>query len=80
MKVNNVKDKKDRIRIGVLRNSEQQAEELGNDNAKTMIKVRTIGQMLPCKNGSTLPSPSPAFCCVPGTARVLKGAMSLPVI
>ncbi len=36
------------------------AEWLGNDNRKTMIKVKTIGQMLPFKNGTALPSPSQA--------------------
>jgi hypothetical protein len=39
---------------------ERKAEWLGNDNRKTMIKVKTIGQMLPFKNGTALPSPSQA--------------------
>ena len=38
----------------------RKAEWLGNDNRKTMIKVKTIGQILPFKNGTALPSPSPA--------------------
>jgi len=46
--------------------AEHRAEWLGNDNRKTMIKVKTIGQMLPFKNGTALPSPSPA----PGWAKV----------
>jgi len=39
------------------------AEGLGNDNRKTMIKVKTTGQTLSFKSGTALPSPSPAFCC-----------------
>ena len=39
------------------------AEWLGNDNRKTVIKVKTIGQMLPFKSGTALPSPSPAHGC-----------------
>ena len=42
--------------------SERKAEWLGNDNRKTMIKVKTIGQILHFKNGTALPSPSQAFC------------------
>jgi hypothetical protein len=41
-----------------------QAEGLGNDNRKTMIKVKTTGQILLFKSGTALPSPSPA----PGSA------------
>jgi hypothetical protein len=37
------------------------AEWLGNDNLKTMIKVKTIGQMLPFEKRHDLPSPSPAL-------------------
>jgi hypothetical protein len=40
--------------------AERKAEWLGNDNRKTMIKVKTIGQMLPFKSGTALPSPSQA--------------------
>ena len=63
--VNNVKNKKDRIRIGVLRHSERKAEWLGNDNRKTMIKVKTTGQILPSKSGTALPSPAqaPGWAC-----------------
>jgi len=43
---------------------ENDREWLGNNNRKTMIKVKTIGQMLPFKNGTALPSPSQA----PGSA------------
>jgi len=31
-----------------------------------MIKVKTIGQMLPFKSGKALPSPAQAHGCVPG--------------
>jgi len=44
---------------------ERKAEWLGNDNRKTMIKVKTTGQMLPSKSGTALPSPSQA----PGYTR-----------
>jgi len=40
--------------------AERKAEWLGNDNRKTMIKVKTTGQILPFKNGTALPSPSQA--------------------
>ena len=40
--------------------SEHKAEWLGNDNRKTMIKVKTTDQILPFKNGTALPSPSQA--------------------
>ena len=53
--------------------AERKAEWLGNDNRKTIIKVKTIGQTLPFKSGTALPSPSQAHGCVPGTARILKG-------
>ena len=36
------------------------AEWLGNENRKTMIKVKTIGQILTFKSGTALPSPSQA--------------------
>ena len=49
------------------------AEWLGNDNRKTMTKVKTIGQILPFKSVTALPSPSQAPCCVPGKARLLNG-------
>ena len=42
----------------------RKAEGLGNDNRKTMIKIKTTGQMLPFKSGTVLPSPSQA----PGSA------------
>jgi hypothetical protein len=48
----------------LLQISSRKAEWLGNANRKTMIKVKTIGQMLSSKNGTALPSPSPA----PGSA------------
>ena len=41
-----------------------QAEWLGNDNRKTMIKATTTAQILPSKSGTALPSPSQA----PGSA------------
>ena len=41
---------------------QRRAEGLGNDNRKIMIKVKTIGQILPFKNGTALPSPSQAPC------------------
>ena len=37
-----------------------QAEGLGNDNRETVKKVKTTGKILPFKNGTALPSPSPA--------------------
>ena len=40
--------------------TERGAEWLGNYNRKTMIKIQTIGQMLPFENGTALPSPSQA--------------------
>ena len=46
-------------------NVERKAEGLGNDNRKTMIKVKTTGSIPPFKNGTALPSPSPA----PGSAQ-----------
>ena len=46
----------------------RKAEWLGNDNRKTMIKIKTIGQILPFKSGTALPSPSPA----PGWAPCLN--------
>jgi len=54
-------------------NLTHRAEWLGNDNRKTMIKVKAIGQILPFKSGTALPSPAQASGCVPGTARILKG-------
>jgi len=51
----------------------RKAEGLGNDNRKTMIKVKTIGQMLPFKNGTALPSPSPA----PGWTKPLRGGKKI---
>ena len=54
---------------------QRKAEWLGNDNRKTMIRVKTTGQILPFKSGTALPSPSPAQCCVPGKARLLNGAI-----
>ncbi|MBC2694240.1 MAG: hypothetical protein HF982_02990 [Desulfobacteraceae bacterium] len=38
----------------------RKAEWLGNDNRKTMIKVKTTGQILPSKSGTALPSPAQA--------------------
>jgi len=40
--------------------AERKAEWLGNDNQKTMIKVKTTGQILPFKSGTALPSPAQA--------------------
>ena len=60
-----------RIRFDVR--AERKAEGLGNDNRKTMIKVKTTGQILLFKNGTALPSPSQALGCVPGKARLLNG-------
>ena len=48
-----------------------QAEWLGNDNRKTMIKVKTVGQMLTFKNGTALPSPSQA----PGWALIFSSLL-----
>jgi hypothetical protein len=52
--------------------AEREAEGLGNDNRKTMIKVKTTGQMLPFKSGTALPSPAQA----PGWA----GVFALPAV
>jgi len=41
---------------------QRKADGLGNDNRKTMIKVKTTGQILPIKNGTALPSLSQAAC------------------
>jgi hypothetical protein len=38
-----------------------------------MIRVKTIGQMLPFKNGTALPSPSPAPWLCAGHGTRLKG-------
>jgi hypothetical protein len=46
---------------------QRRAEGLRNDNRKTMIKIKTTGQMLPFKSGTALPSPSP----VPGYILIL---------
>ena len=50
-----------------LNSKPHKAESLGHDNRKTMIKVKTIGQILPFKSGTALPSPSQA----PGWAIVI---------
>jgi len=39
---------------------QRKAEWLGNDKRKTMLKVKTTGQMLPFKSGTALPSPAQA--------------------
>ena len=39
---------------------EHRAEWLGNDNRKTMIKVKITGQILLFKSGTALPSPAQA--------------------
>jgi len=41
-----------------------------------MIKVKTTGQILPCKNGTALPSPSPAPCS--HFSYSVSGAISAP--
>jgi len=48
----------------ILLLAERKAEGLGNDKRKTILKAKITGQMLPFKNGTALPSPSPA----PGSA------------
>jgi len=44
--------------MAFLFEGERKAEWLGNDNRKTMIKAKTIGQIQPFKSGTALPSPS----------------------
>lgn len=48
----------------MLLETERKAEWLGNDNRKIMLKIKTIGQTLPFKSGTALPSPAQA----PGSA------------
>jgi len=57
---------------------ERKAEWLGNDNRKPMVKVKVknIGQILPFKNGTALPSPSPA----PGSPFFTSESMPLCVV
>ena len=57
--------------------STHKAKGLGNDDRKTMINVKTIGQMLPFKNGTALPSSSqapcsPFFICIASMAFLLS--------
>jgi hypothetical protein len=61
-----------KLYIREILRAERKAEWLGNNNRKTMIRVKTTTQILPFKNGIALPSPSQAPGCVPGTAHVLK--------
>ena len=57
--------KKDRIIIDVLRNSERKAEWLGNDNRKTMLKLKTTDQILSFKKRHGFAqSSSSAWLCV----------------
>jgi len=53
------------------------AEWLGNDNRKTMIKVKTTGQMLPFKNGTALPSPSQAPGSLPYVVDCVNSTLNL---
>jgi len=52
--------------------AQRKAEGLGNNNRKTMIKVKTTGQILTFKNGTALPSPSLAACS-PKSALPING-------
>jgi len=61
--------------LPLILDTERGAEWLGNDNRKTMLKVKTTGQILPFKSGTALPSPAQAPGCVPGKARLLNGAI-----
>ena len=63
--------------MGIFGFAERKAEWLGNDNRKTMIKVKTTGQILPFKSGTALPSPSQAHGYVSYVVCVCAGQIHM---
>ena len=62
--------------IFLIRTAELRGREMRTEKSKKARQISISKATL--KKSAAFPAPSQMICCVPGTARILKGAMSIP--